>query len=138
MFSAVPISYFGQRKALLWGQVSIVLSLAGIVVSIITNIPVMIIVFIILFIGSFQLSFGPIMYMHAQETCVDVAVGVANQGVFVASVLTSLLGSYMVDTIGAIGMFVFFLSSSVIGAVYIKFIVKDTLKGPTGEILNER
>jgi MFS family permease len=138
LFSAVPISRFGQRKALMWGQIAMCLFLAGIVVSSLANLNVMVIVFIILFIGAFQLSFGPIAYMHCQETCVDVAIGMANQGVFLAAVVTSILTSYLVEKIGVIGMFSFFLSCSLIGAIYIKLLVKDTLKSPEGQLLNDK
>jgi hypothetical protein len=76
--------------------------------------------------------------MHAQETCVDVAVGVANQSVFLAVVLTSILSSFLVDKVGSLGMFIFFFVCSILGAIYLKMFVKDTLKGKYGLLLNEK
>ena len=73
--------------------------------------------------------------MHSQETCVDVAVGMGSQSVFLAVVLTSLMSSFLVDKVGPIGMFGFFLMCSVFGAIYLKIVLKDTHKGANGELL---
>ena len=54
------------------------------------------------------------------------------------AVVTSILSSFMVDKLGAVGMFAFFTACSVIGFVYIKILVKDTLKGENGEMLSEK
>ena len=53
LFSAFPISYFGQRKALLGGQFAMVAFLGGIVIASLVNNGLLVIAFIILFIGAF-------------------------------------------------------------------------------------
>ena len=76
--SAYPIGIFGQRNTLLWGEVCLFVSMMGVVVAGIFNAGVLVIILMIIFIISFQFSLGPIAFMHAQETCTDVAVGVVN------------------------------------------------------------
>jgi hypothetical protein len=76
--SAYPIGRFGQKKVLLWGTISICFTLSGIMIAGYLNIGALVIAFLILYLTSFQLSFGPIAFMHPQETCPDVAIGIVN------------------------------------------------------------
>lgn len=99
---------------------------------------ILVIIFLIMFITAFQVSLGPIAFMHAQETCVDVAIGAANQCLFAFVVVTSFLASYIIDKIGSIGMFAFFLTFNIFAVGYIKLLVKDTLKDKDGKLLNDK
>mmetsp|Transcript_5134 Transcript_5134/g.8731 ORF Transcript_5134/g.8731 Transcript_5134/m.8731 type:complete len:98 (-) Transcript_5134:663-956(-) len=76
-FSSVPNKLFGQKKTLFWGSVLITLSLAMISLFIYTEHSLGIIVMLMTMIITFQSSLGPILFIHAQETCVDAAVGFA-------------------------------------------------------------
>jgi len=87
---------------------------------------VLVICALLLFLISFQLSMGPIFFIHVTETCVETVVGFANQILFIFVILTSLITPFLIDYTGTRGVFIFYGSLSIIGLIHISIYVKDS------------
>ena len=61
----------GQKKTLVYGMLIMLFSHVSIVGFYIYEQSIGIIIMICIFIAAFQASLGPIVYQHAQETCLD-------------------------------------------------------------------
>jgi len=81
---------------------------------------------LLLFLISFQLSMGPIFFIHVTETCVETVVGFASQILFIFVMLASLITPFLIDYTGTRGVFIFYSSCSIIGLIYMCIYVKDS------------
>lgn len=83
---------------------------------------------ICVFIISFQFSQGPIAWMYAAEVAVDTALGLCVLALFLSLLEKAITMEFMVhyEPIGAAGMFYILGSITIIGAIFIKFFVKET------------
>lgn len=128
-FASVPQKYLGQRKALLTGQTILVLSLFSISIFNHLDQGYAVVFSMITLVCAFQLTLGPIYFLHSQETCVDVAIGFSNQNLYLAMLSSMTISSYIIDNYGNTLCFLFFAIVSLSGLIYSYFFVKDTTFG---------
>jgi len=87
---------------------------------------------ILLFIFIYQFSSGPIAWIYAVETTIDVALGLVLLTLFSTIFVLSLVCPILMgkDSIGPNNVFIMFSAFSFLGAVYAFFVMKET-KGLT-------
>ena len=71
--------------------------------------------------SSFNVTLAPIYFIHASETCVDVAIGFGSQNLYTAMITSMLISSQIIDTIGIAYCFLMFAAVSFAGLIYIYF-----------------
>ena len=86
-FSFYPGRLLGQRCNLIVGQIMVCTCLFGIVVFNEMQETTLLIGALLLFLISFQLSMGPIYFIHVTETCVESVVGFASQILFLVVIM---------------------------------------------------
>ena len=79
--------------------------------------------------STFNVTLAPIYFIHASETCVDVAIGFGSLNLYTAYTTAILLSSNIIDTLGIAYCFLIFGGVSFVGLVYIYFGVRDTTYG---------
>jgi len=82
LLSTIPLQKFGAKRVLLAGQYGMVVWLYLIVAFNELDISMGLILSMMFFLVTYQLSLGPIAFIHFQETCTNSALGVANMNCF--------------------------------------------------------
>lgn len=75
---------------------------------------------------AFQASIGPILFIHAFETCHPAIVGFANFGVYFWAVTSAYIGPIIMGKFGITTLFTLFGLLSLVGVFYSIIFVKDT------------
>jgi hypothetical protein len=102
------------------------LSLFGIVVFYQLQNSIGIIAMIGFYIFCFQGSMGPITFIHVIETCHPSQIGFVSFTLFFWNIAMCFLGTWLIDTFGAAGMFSFYSACTLFGTFYMQIFAKDT------------
>lgn len=127
LLSPIPLSYFGRKTLLFWGQIvmGLCLVLTGIFQMLDMSIPI--IISLCCFITAFQFSQGPIAWMYAAEVAVDTALGLCVLALFLSLLEKAITMEFMVHSaMGPHGMFFLLGSVTLVGAIFIAIFVKET------------
>ena len=131
LLAPIPLMMFGRKTLLLWGQISMGLSLILIGIFQILEMTTPLLIFLLIFIWSFQFSQGPIAWMYSAEIAVDTALGLCVLALFLSLLEKAITMDFMVHSkMGPHGMFFFMGGVTLIGAIFIAVWVKET-KGLT-------
>jgi len=93
------------------------------------NVSIGLILSMMFFLITYQLSLGPIAFIHSQDTCTSSAVGLANLIVFFNMMITSMITPVLADSIGISGCFLFFGCCTLTGIFYLHLFTKDSSFG---------
>ena len=127
LLSPIPLSMFGRKTLLFWGQIGMGVSLVltGIFQMLDMSIPI--IVCLCIFITAFQFSQGPIAWMYAAEVAVDTALGLCILALFLSLLEKAITMEFMVHSaMGPHGMFFLLGTVTLLGAIFIAVYVKET------------
>lgn len=102
----------------------------------------LVIVCMALFIISFELSIGPISFIHAQETNIDVIVAFSQNVLYLSMLVVNFITPLLVQNLGVRGTFSFYCACNILSVVHQLIFLKETSYklGPDGEKikLNDR
>ena len=108
------------------GQIVLTGGLVAIVIFNLFNFSFGTIMSMICVVIAFQASIGPILFIHAFETCHPAIVGFANFGAFFWAVTSAFIGPIIMGKFGITWLFTLFGSISLLGVFYSTIFVKDT------------
>lgn len=132
-WSSMPSKKFGQRKTLLGGQICMFICHALLVIFNQLEMSVLVIITLTLFLIAFQMSMGPITFLHVQETCADSVVGFIFFLNFMFNISTGFLGSFVMERFGGSAIFIFYGLFTLFGVIYTSIFTKDTTFAPLKE-----
>lgn len=121
------MSYLGQRRVLIVSEFIMMIANFMIMLFYILNKPYLTIVGILLFSISYQASLGPVCFIHIQETSLPSTQGNSVMTLFVWVIITSFLGSALMDSFGPITCFCVFGILNLVNFIYTVIFVKETL-----------
>ena len=127
ILAPIPLSFFGRKTLLFWGQIAMGISLVmtGIFQQLDMSIPI--IISLCIFITSFQFSQGPIAWMYAAEVAVDTALGLCILALFLSLLEKAITMEFMVHSrMGPHGMFYLLGGITLVGAVFVAIFIKET------------
>ena len=78
---------------------------------------------------------GPLAFQHAQETCLEVSLGITSFTVFGSVVFFGFVGSLIMEIGGAQYVFSFFFIISALFSYYVAIFVKDTVYKEHDELI---
>lgn len=128
ILAPIPLSMFGRKTLLIWGQVVMGISLLFVGYFQLMEYTIPLILGICVFIIAFQFTQGPIAWMYAAEVAVDTALGICILALFLSLLEKAITMEFMVHSslIGPHGMFFILGVITIIGAVFMKVYVKET------------
>jgi len=94
------------------------------------------------FIISFEVSIGPITFVHAQETCIEISVAFSQNILYLSMLLINFITPLLVQNLGVRGTFGFYFVANILSVLHQSILIKETSyrTGPDGEKikLNDR
>ena len=117
---------FDRVTCLFWGHVAMGLLHFGVSICILYEQNFVAVLLIVCFILVFQLSEGPILWIYSAEACHDSAFGFVTLAQFVNLSAVAVSFEYIMAGLSPHGTFFFLGGSSLAGAVFLKFFVKET------------
>ena len=124
--SSIPSKRWGQKTTLLLGQCLMSVTLFGLVIFNAYNESVGVLIMLVLLIVFFQSSIGAILFIHAEETCVNVMIGFSSCNMWIWNIFTGMMGPFVSDKFGSGTLFSILTVVTTLGSFYIYFFVKDT------------
>jgi hypothetical protein len=127
LISPIPLSYFGRKTLLFWGQLAMGAALVATGIFQMLDMSIPVIVSICIFITAFQFSQGPIAWMYAAEVAVDTALGLCILALFLSLLEKAITMEFMVHSaMGAHGMFFLLGAITLIGALFVAVFIRET------------
>ena len=83
-----------------------------------------------LYIIVFQVTIGTLAFIHAQETCVDVAVGLSLNTLTFHITISSIIVNNIILKYGTTYCYILYAVSAAVGIVYMQIFLKDTSMDP--------
>lgn len=128
LFSTQLVRYVGRRTLVIYGHLMI--SAIHLSVGLFNNAGnnTGVLVMILSFLAVYQNTSGPVAWLYAAETTIDVALGICLLTLWGTVFILSLVCPILLkpEVLGASGVFFIFSGISIFGSLYGVFVIKET------------
>ena len=127
MMSIPLLLKFGRKSLLIFGQITMGISLAVLGIFAIIENSTGIIVFTFLFVAFFEFSIGPILWLYAAEVMTESGMAAASLITWIITIIFGLFTKRLFALLTPKGMYFSFTVIDIIGLIFIVFFIKETM-----------
>lgn len=136
MITIPLLSRFGRKTLLIFGQITMGISLAILGILAIEDWAPGIKIFTLCFVAFFEFSIGPILWLYAAEIMTEKGMAAASLITWIITIIFGLFTGKLFDLLSPEGMYFTFTGIDILGLLFILFFIKETLGKSKDEISN--